>query len=560
MTAESQPSKHLINQSVVRFSSGNLTSHAYSNTVDTPVVGPDITIRKKANTPEAVLGQIVTYTLTIANKGNLDAQVTLFDTMPDGTSLVPNSVIVDGVPMPMAKPDKGIYVGTVHMGQHIEVNFQVIVLQPSSHLKNQATATYTFHTSGGRSGTGSSKSNTVIIPFEEVKISFKKRADKSYTFVGDTVTFQFTIKNEGTYTINKMRFVDRLPAGVSFVAGSVKIGHTSYPSANPAEGISLSELPPYADTTLQFKVTVTQAPSSGRIVNDAELILQLEDYKQKMTSNSISLEVYDPSITVVESVLPPKATLGDTLTYTLIISNKGNIAAEIWLSDFIPEGSSYVLGSLTVNGASSGNSPLTSSVYIQQLPPKSQMVVTFQVTVNAVAISAEQTQLTSHADVSYNFRLPDDRVVSDHVLSNTVSVELLRPNVTILILANPIIAEPGSTIHYRIQVSNTGNLAAGSMYLHDWISPLTTLNSGTLRINGTQMNQSFGSSQPLSLGVISPQDTTEITYSATIIYRPNAKRIPLRASAKYVYQVNEPVHTGTALSNEVVIRIEEAEE
>lgn len=211
MTAESQPPKHLINQSVVRFSSGNMTSHAYSNTVDTPVVGPIITIRKKANTSEAALGQIVTYTLTIANKGNLDAQVTLFDSMPDGTSLVPNSVIVDGVPMPMAKPDKGIYVGTIHVGQHIDVNFQVIVLHPSSQLKNQATATYTFHTSGGRSATGSSKSNTVIIPFEETKISFKKQADRPYTFVGDTVTFLFTIKNEGSYTVNKMLFVDRLP-------------------------------------------------------------------------------------------------------------------------------------------------------------------------------------------------------------------------------------------------------------------------------------------------------------------------------------------------------------
>lgn len=87
MTAESQPPKHLINQSVVRFSSGNMTSHAYSNTVDTPVVGPVITIRKKANTSEAALGQIVTYTLTIANKGNLDAQVTLLTPCRTGLRL-----------------------------------------------------------------------------------------------------------------------------------------------------------------------------------------------------------------------------------------------------------------------------------------------------------------------------------------------------------------------------------------------------------------------------------------------------------------------------------------
>lgn len=91
-----------------------------------------------------------------------------------------------------------------------------------------------------------------------------------------------------------------------------------------------------------------------------------------MTSNSISLEVYDPAVTVLESVLQPKATLGDTLTYTLIISNKGNIAAEIWLSDYIPEGSSFVLGSLTVNGAPQGNSPLSSSVYVGQLPAKTK--------------------------------------------------------------------------------------------------------------------------------------------------------------------------------------------
>ncbi|NHW36886.1 hypothetical protein GQF04_20275 [Paenibacillus aceris] len=194
------------------------------------------------------------------------------------------------------------------------------------------------------------------------------------------------------------------------------------------------------------------------------------------------------------------------------------------------------------------------------MPVKSQMIVTFLVTVNAVAISAEQSLLTSHAEVLYQFRLPDDRVVSDTVLSNTVSVELLRPMVAIVILASPAIAEPGEAVYYRIRVSNTGNLAASIMFLHDWISPLTTLIPDTLRINDAQMNQSLSSSQPLSLGVIPPQTTTEITYTSVILLRPNTKRIPLRASANYVYQVNGPVHTGTALSNEAVIRIEEAEE
>ncbi|NOV01214.1 DUF11 domain-containing protein [Paenibacillus planticolens] len=560
MTAESQPPKHLLNQSVVRFSSGDLTSHAYSNTVDTPVVGPVITILKKANSSEAALGQVVTYTLTVANKGNLDAQVTIFDTMPAGTSLIPNSVIVDGVPLPMAEPEKGIPLGELHINQRMHVAFQVIVLQPSSQLKNQAAAAYTFHTPGGRRATGSSKSNTVILPFEETKVSFKKHADKTFTFVGDTITFQFTIKNDGSSTMNKTFFRDLLPNGVAFVPGSVKIGHVAYPSANPADGISLGELTPYAVLTLQFQVTVIHTPTSGRIVNDAELTLFLGGYKQNILSNTILLEVLDPAITVVESILQPKATLGDTLTYTVLISNSSNLGVELWLSDLIPEGGSYVLGSLTVNGAPYGNPTIESSLYVGNLSARSQLTVSFQVTVNTVAISAEQTMLTSHADVLFQFRLPDDRVVSDRVQSNTVIVEIVRPIMAILLAASPPTAEPGTAIQYRIRVSNTGNLAADSVNLHDWLSPLTTLDPGTLQINGTQTNQSLSASQPLYLGVIPPQSTTEITYTSVIFLRPNTKRIPLRAAANYVFQVTDLVHTGTVLSNEAVVRIEEADE
>ncbi|WP_157276596.1 hypothetical protein [Paenibacillus sp. Soil766] len=59
---------------------------------------------------------------------------------------------------------------------------------------------------------------------------------------------------------------------------------------------------------------------------------------------------------------------------------------------------------------------------------------------------------------------------------------------------------------------------------------------------------------------LQPRSTIEITFDASIIHHSNVRRLTLWVAATYQYQVNEPVHTGTVLSNVVVIRIDHSEE
>ncbi|WNR43323.1 DUF11 domain-containing protein [Paenibacillus roseipurpureus] len=561
MTDESHSTKHLINQSIVRFSSGSSTSHSFSNIVDTPLVGPIITILKTVNALQAEIGQVITYTVLVANKGNLDAQVTLYDTMPEGTSFIPNSVIVDSIPLPMASPEKGIPLGLLKVCQSLDVTFQVIVVEEPAcqQLKNQATAAYYFHTPSGREVTGSSKSNTVIIPFKETKVYLVKQANTTATYVGDTITFISTIKNKEGYAIHHAIFTDVMPEGTAFVAGSVKIDQISHPYANPVDGIHLGNLPAHSDICIQFQAFITAVPPEGCIVNRSHLTYVKGDHKGKIVSNAVSLDVFDPCLTVVESVLQHRATLGDTLTYLIQITNHGNIATDVWLSHFIPEGTSYVVNSLVINGVPFGQPILPPSVPLGNLQSHQTWHVTFQVTVNSFAISPDQKGLTSQSTIQFTFRLSDDRIVSNRILSNTVHVELLRPIMDIQLSAASTHADPGTVIHYHMQVTNTGNLAADHVSLLDWISPLNVLQPGTLFVGGVQV-QYVDVNQPLPIGRVAPGATVIIVYQAIIRHHQNARRLTLRVAAKYDFHVNEPVHSGTVLSNVIVIRIEHPDE
>lgn len=102
-----------------------------------------------------------------------------------------------------------------------------------------------------------------------------------------------------------------------------------------------------------------------------------------ITSNSVST-VLLLAPTILKAVDKLTASIGDTLTYTVTITNVGlNALSNIPFSDTLPAGSTFVTGSFTVNGtaatpAQTGN---VLTYTIPTIPSLGTAILQFQVKV-----------------------------------------------------------------------------------------------------------------------------------------------------------------------------------
>ncbi len=242
---------------------------------------PILTLAKSANpTTYSAVGQVITYTYTITNSGNV-------------TLAGPFSVSDD------KQPTVSCPTGSLALGASITcTSTRTITLADINavSITNKATAS-------GNGVTSNQASATVTAVQTKALTIAKSASPTTYSTVGQVITYTYTITNGGNTTLD----------------GPFSVSDDKQPTVSCPTG----SLAPGASITCTSLHTITQDDiNAGSIDNTASAS------GSDVTSNSVTVTVTavkSPALTLVKSANPTSYNAVDqVITYTYIITNSGN--------------------------------------------------------------------------------------------------------------------------------------------------------------------------------------------------------------------------------------------
>ncbi len=214
----------------------------------------------------------------------------------------------------------------------------------------------------------------------------------------------------------------------------------------------------------------------------------------------------DPVLSLAKAAQPSgEVKTGAEITYTLTLSNHGSgTATGTLLTDAVPEHTSYVAGSTTLNGApvpdSGGNSPLQSGMSVNSpgdppgvISPGKSATAVFKVRVaNATPGGAE---ITNQATATCDEQAAGVTAQTvNKVAASTPALELEKyPSPTGEVTR-------GSVITYTLRLRNRGNAAATGARITDAVPAYTGYVPLTTTLNGGPVEDVSGTT-PLAGGV-----------------------------------------------------------
>jgi uncharacterized repeat protein (TIGR01451 family) len=310
-----------------------------NNTSNTPTdpQSADLFVSKTVNDPTPNVGDTVTFTVTLENLGPSSAEnVTLEDLLPTGLQYVSHTASTGGY-----VPATGIWtVGTVAANETNTLTIVATVKTPASGQalpqKNTATATSTTPDPNPNQNTGES----TVTP-KQADLVVEKAVNDPTPKVGDAITFTITVSNKGPDTATNVVVNDRLPTGVTFVSASATQG-----SYNAGTGVWTVGTVTTSDFPILTILATVDRPTSGlppTVTNTATVTGTEYDPDPSNNTDSVTETPQYADLAVDKVVSDARPNVGDTITYTVTLSNKGkDTAAGVTILDQLPTGLQFV--------------------------------------------------------------------------------------------------------------------------------------------------------------------------------------------------------------------------
>jgi uncharacterized repeat protein (TIGR01451 family) len=489
----------------------NETSPTAGAAVTTTVSSAPVLNVSKGDAPDPVnAGSSITYTITYSNTGTADATgTTITDTVPANTTFV--SATGGGS---LAGGVVTWNLGLLSAGASGSVQLVVQVVTPLANGTVITNGAYAIDSSETAPTAGAAVTTTVnSIPV----LSVTKSGAPDPVAAGANLTYTIGYTNSGTANATGTVISDTVPANTAFVSatggGTLAAGMVTWNIGALAAGASGS---------VQLVVQLASPLPNGSFVNNTAYSIDSNETTPVAgvpTSNTVTSSPSLGATKTVTDLNGGSLNSGDTLAYTITVTNSGNgTATNTFLSDAIPANTTLVAGSLTSDDATDvrteGN-PLT--VAIGDLGPDPDVVVTFRVVIaNGVAngtVIGNQATITADGPLALVSDDPSTGAANDPT------------DITVTAVAAPVVLQsvadlnggslnPGDILVYTTTVTNTGSADATAVVVTDTVPASTTYVAAS--ITGPGANDAGNPNLAWNVGTVAAGASVTLTFRVTV--------------------------------------------
>jgi uncharacterized repeat protein (TIGR01451 family) len=399
----------------------------------------DLGLTKTVDNATPNVGDTIIFTVTLSNAGpNTATNVTVGDSLPPGLGFV------------FALPSQGTYngstwtVGTVTTASSPTLEIHAQVLSPNA-LTNIATITGSDQADVNPGNNTASATETP----QQADLSLTKIASNPTPNLGDVITFDVVLTNNGPDPATNVTIADALPAGLTFISAIPSVG-----SYDNFTGIwTVGTVPPGVPFPLQITAMVT---SPNPVTNIASV--SHSDQFDPNTGNNSASATMTPQVAdlaLAKAVSNPTPNIGDTITFTVTLTDFGpNGATNVTVGDLLPPGLTFI-SSLSSQGTYSSTTGVWTVGTVTTAAAQ-----TLQVQAMVTGTSAQ----TNTATITHSDQFDPD--TGNNSASATATPQLPADLALIKTVSNPT-PNVGDTITFNVILVDSGPFPATNVTVTD---------------------------------------------------------------------------------------------
>ncbi|MBW1641063.1 DUF11 domain-containing protein, partial [Microbacterium resistens] len=388
-----------------------------------------LSLEKTVDPTEAAIGDTVTYTFSVTNTGNVSvSDIEIEETAFTGAGKLGAVQCPDGVLAPGASTTCTATYTLVPEDGGGET------------IDNTAVATATPPT--GMTEHPRSAEASATVDLLAPAIALTKSADRREAALGETITYTFSVTNTGEVPLT-----------------DIVVTETEFTGSGEISEIVCDEgaasLAPGETSTCTATYVVTQADvDQGQIENTAEAAGTPPNNVDPIRSDDAEVTIalaQEPGVALVKSADKDELVLGETITYSFVVENTGNVT----LHDVtVNEGDFTGSGDLSDVTCGDGAASLSPGA-----------TVTCTATYVVTQADVDRGSIENTATATGTPPAGGDPVTSDPSDAQVPSSP--QPGITVVKTADKTELVVGDTITYSFTVENTGNLTLSDITVND---------------------------------------------------------------------------------------------